>query len=47
MDLIYKQKKPEIVKKQIKKIDSSITKTKTKLPCCGWFPDRTLINIIS
>jgi len=31
MDLIYKQKKPEIVKKQIKKIDSSITKTKTKL----------------
>jgi hypothetical protein len=31
MDLIYKQKKPEIVKNQIKKIDSSITKTKTKL----------------
>jgi hypothetical protein len=31
MDLIYKQKKPEIVKNQIKKIDSSISKTKTKL----------------
>jgi len=31
MDLIYKQKKPEIVKNQIKKINSSISKTKTKL----------------